>query len=166
MSDRLKDIWGAFERKTSRRLSGGGVDHIPAPARRHSLEADVQSMPSSFEDPPDAAMAARRAQLPATQKEQPRTATRRRRGPAGVGDAPSQSDYWSPDGVPAGPLSASASIDFAGSHGAPAEAVDMIRGLRDTQFRTERPAADYSAFRQSNDARRAGRKRKKFLGLF
>ena len=63
MSDRLKQIWTGFERRTARHLTGNGIDNINVPSRREWRAEDVKFLPDDFEAPADRAFAALRYKL-------------------------------------------------------------------------------------------------------
>lgn len=151
MVERLKQIWSGFETKTTRRLTGRGVDNIVVPHRQDWRAEDAAALAEGLQPPAEAAFAALKARLAAAE---PRSERRRRRkGRA----APAEF------AAPPPPLSAGAADE-----GAPEAARDLIRGLRATEARLRRRESDYVAV-MSGEAGRALeslKKRKKFLGLF
>ncbi len=145
MSDeRLKRIWSGFETKTSRRLTGSGVDNIVAPSRAREQEVPFDDPPAGYAAPAAAAFAALKREL----------ADKERRGAKGRKAA-------------AGPAPAS-SFGARTPPGPHEPMAEMLKGLAATERRVERPPLDYAAFRASlaTDALNGGRRRKKFLGLF
>lgn len=160
MSDRLKEIWSAFERRTTRELVGRGVEGMEAPSRR-ARDADLEDLlPLDYAPPAEAAFAALRAQLKTAEARANRNA--RRKSARGVDGAARAGFAVDP---PPGPLATDLSADMAGHIGAPEGAIDMIRGLRATEMRTDRVTPTYAAYAAS--AKAAGKKkRRKFLGLF
>lgn len=141
MTERLKQIWGGFEEKTTRNLTGRGIDAIPVPSRA-DWRAEPAPLPDGVPDPAAAAFAALKLRLAA----QERKAGKSRRGSAPA-DAP----------------------DFAMAGEAEA-ARDLVKGLQATGARLERPLYFYEDALSSADRKklsRAGTKRRrKFLGLF
>ncbi len=155
MSDRLKQIWGGFERVTERSLTGRGVDNIAVPDRREFQGTDENFLPKDFSAPAEAAFAALRQSLTAEGKKARAREERRARTLGRNYSAP-----------PA-PLSADATEAGATEAGAPDAVRDLIRGLHSTEARTRRRDFDYTAFAASNP-KAAPRlvARKKFLGIF
>jgi len=136
MADRLKQIWGGFEKTTTRRLSGRGVDHIVVPSRHDYQATDDSALPQNFTAPAEAAFAALKGKLSAQEKKFARKAAGR------SGEAP-----------PA-PLSPEAEFERA-----PEGARDLIRGLKATEARVSRRMVNYA---DSPEARAAGRRRRLF----
>jgi len=152
MSDRLKDIWRGFEAKTSRHLTGGGVENIVAHRReREDLSAGAP-LPADFVAPAEAAFTALKSRLAAAETRAGRRNRKARRGGA--------------------VFATEDAADLNGSEislaGAPEPAVEMIRGLKATEARTERAEISYSRFMAQNAGRKLDglKKRRKFLGLF
>ena len=155
MTDRLKQIWSGFEGVTTRRLVSGGVENIDVP-NRHEFSNDEQpTLPPEFHAPSAAALDALKTRLLAAEKaaKAPRR-TKGKKRPLHDGASFSASDHQH-----------GGAMSF---EGAPPETKAMLRGLKSTQDRTERPHMLYSA----DMAKRASaeldslKKRKKFLGIF
>lgn len=108
MADRLKQIWGGFERETTRRLTGRGVENIVVPhAREWRGESDP--LPEGIADPASAAFEALKARLAAQSKG--------RRGGA-YEETPGEPPIFS-------------EVDMGSAH-------DLVRGLASTEARTRR----------------------------
>lgn len=143
MTDRLKQIWGGFEKTTTRHLTGRGVENIETP-RRQSFRDGPLPAPKDVEAPAEAAFAALRHRLTAEGARAAKKEERRMRA-AGQSYAPPAADG--------------------------AEAPDSVRnllaGLKATEMRTMRPDADYAAFVARNP-KAAPRlvARKKIFGIF
>ncbi|MBB5517708.1 hypothetical protein [Amphiplicatus metriothermophilus] len=152
MVERLKQIWSGFEAKTTRRLTGRGVDNIVVPHRQDWRAEEAAKLAEGLRPPAEAAFAALKARLAAAEQRAERK--RRRKG------RPAPAEFAA---APPPPLSAEAADE-----GAPEAARDLIRGLRATEARLRRRESDYVAV-MSGEAGRALeslKKRKKFLGLF
>lgn len=150
MPERLKQIWGGFERVTTRSLTGRGVENIEIPSRRELSAHDDEFLPRNYTAPAEAAFSALKHRLSAAEK---RAITREARRARAEGRSFS---------APPAPLSADAA-----ETGAPESVRDMIRGLRSTEMRTERRDFDYASFAAANPKATPSLKpRKKFLGLF
>lgn len=67
MAERLKQIWGGFEKETTRNLTGRGVDNIQVPPRR-DWRAEEEAQPAGVETPAAAAFEALKARLSAQSK--------------------------------------------------------------------------------------------------
>lgn len=67
MHERLKQIWGGFERETTRRLTGRGVDNIVLPQAREWRGAG-EPLPEGVAGPAEAAFEALKARLDAQSK--------------------------------------------------------------------------------------------------
>ncbi|MBI1391468.1 MAG: hypothetical protein GC152_01890 [Alphaproteobacteria bacterium] len=146
MSERLKQIWSAYEAKTSRRLTGRGVENIVAPSRAST--APQPAFPADYVAPAEAAFTALKRELAAKERRQ-----------AGGRRAADPGAQHAADGARFG-----ARLNLA-----PDEPVAaMLRGLASTERRTDRPPLDYSAFASANADRKLKslKKRRKFLGLF
>ncbi len=148
--ERLKQIWGGFERVTQRNLSGRGVENIEVPNRRNFAAHDEEFLPKNFAAPADAAFSALRHRLSASEQRQLKKEERRARAAGRSFSAP-----------PA-PLSADAAEE-----GAPKSVRDLIRGLRSTEMRIERREVDYTAFAAANpNATPKLKARRKIFGIF
>jgi hypothetical protein len=66
MVERLKQIWGGFEKETTRNLTGRGVDNIQVPQRHWRAEAEPATM--GAETPAKVAFDALKAKLAASRK--------------------------------------------------------------------------------------------------
>lgn len=145
MSDRLKQIWSGFSHVTTRQLTGRGVDNIYVPQRSDYSAADEAFLPKDFNAPAQAAFTALRENL--GKKE--RIFAGRKRGEA-TASLPSEAE------------------DFVAATAFSASGDDLIRGLRATALRVERPEIDYAAFLASSEgkAHLKKHKRRKFFGLF
>lgn len=144
MDERLKQIWSGFQETTTRNLTGGGVDNIDVPHRRDYGAEDTRLLPTEYEAPAQAAFAALRTELESKAKRFGRSKKK------------PQASY---DGAQEGP-DAMASRRFDGE--------ELIKGLKATAMRTERPERDYSAFLASAEGKAAFKKfkKKKRFGLF
>lgn len=153
MSDRLKQIWGSFEGRTERRLTGRGVENIQLPPRRDLASEMMEEIPNDVREPAEAAFAALRVRLTDAARAAEKNRGRRGNGTGAV--TPSQ-QYSASDMAP------------AFSYGAEDATHDLVRGLKETALRTDRVEADYGRFLAS-DAKgklRGEKRRKKFLGIF
>lgn len=151
MTDRLKQIWGGFERVTQRNLTGRGIDNIEVPNRRAFEAADDAFLPKNFSAPADAAFAALKRRLSDAEQKAARREERRARA-----------EGRSLAAAPPAPLSGDA-IEA----GAPDSARDLIRGLHSTEMRTRRRDFDYAAFAAANPKATPKLKaRRKLFGLF
>jgi hypothetical protein len=133
MGERLKQIWGGFERVTMRNLTGRGIDNIDVPSRRDFHAHDEAFLPKDFAAPADAAFAALKHRLSAAEQRALRREERKARAEGRAFAAP-----------PA-PLSAEAP-----EGGAPEAVRDLIRGLKSTEMRTVRRDFDYAAYAAAN----------------
>jgi hypothetical protein len=150
MAERLKQIWGGFERVTQRNLTGRGIENIEIPNKREYRAHDAEFLPKNFSPPADAAFAALKHRLSAAEQRQIKKEERRARAEGREFSAP-----------PA-PLSADAA-----EAAAPESVRDLIRGLRSTEMRVERRDFDYAAFATANPKTAPKLKaRRKFLGVF
>ncbi len=150
MAERLKQIWGGFERVTQRNLTGRGIENIEIPNRREFRAHDAEFLPKNFAAPADAAFAALKHRLSAAEQRQIKKEERRARA-AGRGFS-----------APPAPLSADAAESSA-----PEAVRDLIRGLKSTEMRTERRDFDYAAFAAANPKSTPKLKpRRKIFGLF
>ncbi len=141
MGNRLKDIWAGFEETTSRHLTGGGVDNIAVPHRVDYAAEDEALLPENFDAPATAAFGALREKLAAQEKKFGRKPRR--------ADKPTMNA--SPD---------LATQTFNGD--------ELIKGMRATSLRTERPERDYQSFLTSDEGKAALKrhKKKKRFGIF
>lgn len=144
MDERLKQIWSGFQETTTRNLTGRGVDNIAVPHRRDFAGQDVELLPENFEAPAQAAFSALRDELGRKEKK----FGRKKKQSAAAFDAGDAA----PDPM--------ASERFDGG--------ELIKGLKATAMRTERPERDYQAFLSSDEGKAAFRKhkKKKRFGLF
>ncbi|HNR76117.1 MAG TPA: hypothetical protein PKM48_03245 [Parvularculaceae bacterium] len=150
MTERLKQIWGGFERVTTRNLTGRGVDNIEIPERFDYLAVEEDLLPKNFSAPADAAFAALKHRLSAAEQRQMKREERRAKA-AGKSFA-----------APPAPLSAESA-----EASVPDSVKDLIRGLRSTAMRTERREVDYASFAEANPKRTPKlTAKKKFFGLF
>lgn len=150
MTERLKQIWGGFERVTQRNLTGRGIDNIDVPNRRDFQANDDAFLPKNFSAPADAAFSALKHRLSAAEQRTIRKEERRAR---------SEGRSFS---APPAPLSGDAA-----EAGAPDSVRDLIRGLHSTEMRTQRRDFDYASFAAANPKTTPKLKsRKKFFGLF
>ncbi|MEO1014578.1 MAG: hypothetical protein AAFX08_05260 [Pseudomonadota bacterium] len=146
MSDeRLKRIWSGFEAKTSRRLTGGGVENIVAPSRAHEDDAPLAAPPEGLDSPAQAAFAALKREI----AEKEGRAGRKNKAPALAGPTPASSFGARTPPAPHEPMA------------------EMMKGLASTERRTERPALDYRAYRAwlLSETGKPSRKKKRF-GIF
>ncbi|OFX02641.1 MAG: hypothetical protein A3E78_07940 [Alphaproteobacteria bacterium RIFCSPHIGHO2_12_FULL_63_12] len=150
MPERLKQIWGGFERVTERSLTGRGVENIDVPNRREYQAQDEMFLPKSFSPPADAAFTALKHRLSAGEQRALRKEERRAR---------SEGRSFS---APPAPLSGDAPETLA-----PDSVRDLIRGLHSTEMRTQRRDFDYASFAAANPkATPKLKSRKKLFGIF
>lgn len=144
MSERLKQIWSGFEETTSRNLTGRGVDNILVPPRADYSPKDAAFLPENYDTPAAAAFSALRENLARKEK---LFAGKKKKADAAL---PSEAE------------------DFVAATAFSASGDDLIRGLRATALRVERPEIDYAVFLESKEGRAHFKKhkRKKFLGIF
>ena len=148
--DRLKQIWQGFESRTTRKLTGSGVDNIPRPQieemeRHRSLletahKAASVPMPDGLEEPSKAAFDALRSRLTSfDQKGRP------------------EKKQYTPAAEPAVSMTAAETLHTE----------QLLRDLKVTENLTSRRELDYMGYAAKMQAERdSRRKRKKFLGLF
>lgn len=67
MVERLKQIWGGFEKETTRNLTGRGVENIQVPHHRN-LRAEGEAQPATVEAPATAAFEALKSRLASQSK--------------------------------------------------------------------------------------------------
>ncbi len=144
MSDRLKQIWSGFSETTSRHLTGRGVDNIMVPPRTDYSPKDAAFLPENFDAPAAAAFSALRENL---SKKEKKFSGKKKLADAAL---PSEAE------------------DFVAATAFSASGDDLIRGLRATAMRVERPEIDYGAFLESKEGKAHFKKhkRKKIFGLF
>lgn len=141
MANRLKDIWAGFEETTSRHLTGVGVDNIIVPHRLDYAAEDESLLPETFDAPSAAAFGALREKL---EKQEKKFGRKARRG----------------DRAAAGASSDLALQTFDGD--------ELIRGMKATTLRTERPERDYQTYIASDEGKAVLKrhKKKKRFGIF
>ncbi len=143
MTDRLKEIWGRFEKTTRRTLTSTNVDNIPRPVveeMRRSNELGRPSsemtadMPEELTPPAKQAFAALRTRLAGfDDKGRPE---RKKRAPQ----------------------------EFVDEADAPME--QMMIDLKATEQRVMRRELDYKSWYKAQEEARQRKPRKKFLGIF
>ena len=143
MSDRLKQIWSGFSGTTNRNLTGRGVDNILVPHRTDYSSVDAAFLPENFSTPAAAAFSALRENLSKKEK---------------LFSAKKKKDV----SMPSEPAAVADATAFTASSD------ELIRGLRATAMRVERPELDYGAFLESREGRAHFKKhkRKKLFGIF
>jgi len=150
MADRLKAIWSGFEGRTSRRLSGRGVDGLAIPARDAGDRAfgplGGADAAATVEAPARAALAALRLELAAKAEDRARSRKRARSD----GDA--------------APVRDEHDLEAAAPEGDPT--AELRAGLHATDLRVRRRDLDYAAWNAADARRQLAGKRKKFFGLF
>ncbi|MAW78775.1 MAG: hypothetical protein CMI63_00940 [Parvularcula sp.] len=146
MSDRLKQIWSGFSETTERHLTGKGVENVPVPHRTDYSPVDEASLPEGFSTPAQAAFSSLRDNL--AKKE--RLFSGKKKNVKADAALPNEAE------------------DFVAATAFSAAGDDLIRGLRATALRTERPELDYNVFLSSKEGKAHFKKhkRKKFLGIF
>ncbi len=146
MSDRLKQIWSGFSETTTRNLTGRGVDNILVPHRTDYSSVDAEFLPENFSTPAQSAFSALRENLAKKEK----LFSGKKKNTKGDAALPSEAE------------------DFVAATAFSAAGDDLIRGLRATAMRVERPELDYGAFLESREGRALYKKhkRKKRFGLF
>lgn len=145
MSERLKQIWSGFEKTTTRRLSGRGVDNILVPSRTDWRAEERASLAPEAVLPAEAAFSALKQRLTGAEQRAARKEERRAK-------AEGRSLSAAPD-----PLEA----------GAPEAVRDLIMGLKATEARIERREIDYVkwAAANPNGAPKLTAPRKKIFGI-
>lgn len=148
MTERLKQIWSGFSETTTRTLTGRGVDNILVPHRSDYAATDEAFLPENFNAPAEAAFSTLRENL--AQKEKL------------FGRKPKKHPAKDLSGAPGDQSANSAAADFSTSGD------DLIRGLRATAMRVERPDLDYGAYLESSEGKALFKKhkKKKRFGLF
>ncbi|MFN3958489.1 MAG: hypothetical protein ACK4NP_01090 [Parvularculaceae bacterium] len=149
MSQRLKQIWSGFEKTTTRRLTGRGVDNIVVPSRVDWRAEERASLAPEAILPAEAAFSALKLRLTAAEQRAVRREERRAR-------AEGRS------------LSAAAPDPLEAANAAPEAVRDLMMGLKATEARTARPEIDYVKWAAANPkaAPKLMAPRKKIFGLF
>jgi len=157
MSERLKAIWSGFEHRTTRYLTGSGVENIHVPDRREWRADDAKFLPEDFEAPAERAFAALKYRLSEAEAKHGRKPKARRGKGAGTDitfDSGERSAY--------GPSQASQRPVYGA--GDPHQA--LLASLQETDFRTLRKEINYAASLDANGATKPKKtKRKKLFGL-
>ena len=143
MNERLKQIWSGFEKTTTRRLSGRGVDTIVVPGRIDWRAEERASLAPEAVLPAEAAFAALKHRLTAHEQRAARKEERRARAEGRSLAAP-------PDPVEA-------------ARTAPEAVKDLMLGLKATEARVARREIDYTAYLAANPK---GAPKKKLFGVF
>lgn len=149
MSERLKQIWSGFEKTTTRRLTGRGVDNILVPSRTDWRAEERASLAPEAILPAEAAFSALKHRLTAAEQ---RVVKREERRAKAAGRSFTSA---APD-----PLEA--------AKAAPEGVRDLMMGLKATEARIERRDIDYAAWAAANpkSAPKLAPPRKKIFGLF
>ena len=149
MSDRLKQIWSGFSESTTRQLTGSGVDNILVPHRADYSPVDKELLPEEFSTPAAAAFSSLRENLSKKEKLFGGKSKRKKNATPDVA-LPNEAE------------------DFVAATSFSASSDDLIRGLRATALRVDRPELDYEAFLGSKEGKAHFKKhkRKKRFGLF
>ena len=148
MSERLKQIWSGFEKTTTRRLSGRGVDNILVPSRADWRAEERASLGAEAILPAEAAFAALKHRLTAAEqravKREERKARAEGRRYAPAAPDPIEAANAAPDGVR-----------------------DLMMGLKATEARIERRDIDYVKWAAANPkaAPKLTPPRKKIFGI-
>lgn len=148
MNERLKQIWSGFEKTTTRRLTGRGVDQIIVPGRTDWRAEERASLAPEAILPAEAAFAALKTRLSAAGERAARKEERRAK-------AEGRSLAGAPD-----PIEAANAV---------AEPVrDLMMGLKATEARIERREIDYTAYlaTKPKGAPKLEAPRKKIFGVF
>lgn len=148
MNERLKQIWSGFEKTTTRRLTGRGVDQIIVPGRTDWRAEERASLAPEAILPAEAAFAALKTRLSAAGERAARKEERRAK-------AEGRSLAGAPDPIEAA--------------NAAAEPVrDLMMGLKATEARIERREIDYTAYlaTKPKGAPKLEAPRKKIFGVF
>jgi hypothetical protein len=148
MNERLKQIWSGFEKTTTRRLTGRGVDQIIVPGRIDWRAEERASLAPEAVLPAQAAFSALKHRLSASGERAARKEERRAKAEGRSLSSP-------PDPVDA-------------ANTAPEAVRDLMMGLKATQARTERRDIDYAAYLATNPkgAPKLAAPRKKVFGVF
>ena len=147
MNERLKQIWSGFEKTTTRRLTGRGVDQIIVPGRTDWRAAERASLAPEAILPAEAAFAALKTRLSAAGERAARKEERRAK-------AEGRSLAGAPDPIEA-------------ANAAPESVKDLIMGLKATEARIERRDIDYVKWAAANpkSAPKLTAPRKKIFGI-
>ncbi len=147
MNERLKQIWAGFEKSTTRRLTGRGVDQIIVPGRTDWRAEERASLAPEAVLPAEAAFAALKHRLSAAEQRAARREERRAKA-----DGRSLSSAPDP-------------IEAANKGAEPVR--DLMMGLKATQARVERSEIDYTAWLATNPkgAPKLTAPKKKFFGI-
>ncbi len=147
MSERLKQIWSGFEKTTTRRLTGRGVDAIVVPSRADWRAEERASLGAEAILPAEAAFSALKHRLTAAEQ---RVARRQERRAKAEGRTLSAA----PDPIEA-------------ANAAPEGVRDLIMGLKATEARIERRDIDYVKWAAANPkaAPKLTPPRKKIFGI-
>ncbi|HBK91860.1 MAG TPA: hypothetical protein DDZ68_09330 [Parvularcula sp.] len=145
MNERLKQIWAGFEKTTTRRLTGRGVDTIIVPGRIDWRAEERASLAPEAILPAEAAFSALKTRLSAAGARAARKEERRAK-------ADGRSFTEAPD-----PLGA----------GAPEAVRDLMMGLKATEARVERREIDYASYlaTRPKGAPKLAAPRKKLFGI-
>lgn len=148
MNERLKQIWAGFEKTTTRRLTGRGVDQIVVPGRTDWRAEERASLAPEAILPAEAAFSALKHRLSASEQRSARKEERRAKAEGRSLSSP-------PDPVEA-------------ANAAPESVKDLMMGLKATQARVERREIDYTAYLATNPkgAPKLAPPRKKLFGVF
>lgn len=148
MNERLKQIWAGFEKSTSRRLTGRGVDTIIVPGRTDWRAEERASLAPEAVLPAEAAFSALKHRLSAAEQRNARKEERRARSEG-------RSLSSAPDPIEA-------------ANAAPEAVRDLMMGLKATQARVERREIDYTAYLATNPkgAPKLAAPKKKLFGVF
>ncbi len=147
MSERLKQIWSGFEKTTTRRLTGRGVDAIIVPSRADWRAEERASLAPEAVLPAEAAFSALKHRLTAAEQRVARKEERRAR-------AEGRTLAAAPDPIEA-------------ANAAPEGVRDLIMGLKATEARIERRDIDYVKWAAGNPkAPKLTPPRKKIFGVF
>ncbi len=147
MSERLKQIWSGFEKTTTRRLTGRGVDNILVPSRADWRAEERASLAPEAILPAEAAFSALKHRLSAAEQRVARKEERRAK-------------------VEGRALSA-APDPMEAANAAPEGVRDLILGLKATEARIERRDIDYVKWAAANPkaAPKLNAPRKKIFGI-
>ncbi len=148
MNERLKQIWAGFEKTTTRRLTGRGVDQIVVPGRTDWRAEERASLAPEAILPAEAAFSALKHRLSASEQRSARKEERRAKAEGRSLSSP-------PDPVEA-------------ANAAPEAVKDLMMGLKATQARVERREIDYTAYLATNPkgAPKLSVPKKKLFGVF
>lgn len=147
MSERLKQIWSGFEKTTTRRLTGRGVDAIIVPSRADWRAEERASLGAEAILPAEAAFFALKHRLTAAEQRVARKEERRAKAEGRTLSA-------APDPIEA-------------ANAAPEGVKDLIMGLKATEARIERRDIDYVKWAAANPktAPKLTPPRKKIFGI-